>query len=194
MAMSATASIEQRIGMSAALGGAAVALAVMVYATQPAHWHEAFLYLSFGGAILNVVGQSRASRSVSNLDLALVAITAFLAVAYNATSLQTELAHAVARMLIVGGTVLGSAWTYQKLRGTPGMSATDVKLVAVLSAALPLGLAVYTIAFACSTAVIVAAAHKLLSNEPAPSTRQIPVTGTLAATFFVFWLAYQIYV
>lgn len=189
----ATASLEQRAGLVAAVGGTAVAVGLMLLAARPAFWPELFLYLSFGGALLNVIGQDRSGRQVSNVDLLLVAMTAFIAIAADAPSIKDEAVRALCRVIILAGSVGALAWAYSQVRGQIGMSATDVKLIGALAIAMPLALSVYAIAFACSAAVIYAAARQLRSeNGTLMADRHIPVTGIIAGMFYLAWLGYRL--
>ena len=58
---------------------------------------------------------------------------------------------------------------------------------------MPLALSVYAIAFACSAAVIYAAARQLRSeNGTLMADRHIPVTGIIAGMFYLAWLGYRL--
>lgn len=183
---------EQRLGLASAVGGTAIALALLLNSSQTAFWPELFLYLSFGGAVLNVIGHDRATRQVSNVDIVLVGVTGFIAAAFAAPSIEQEAIRAVGRIVIIGCSVGALAWGYTQVRQQKAISSADVKLLAALSVALPLILTVYAIAFACGAAVIFAAMQHLRNGATLPSRQHIPVAGITAGTFYLVWLAYRV--
>lgn len=187
-----TASLERRAGLVFAATATALALSLTWTSLRPAFWPEMFLAAGFGAAILNVISQNRRARGPSAVDFLLVAVTGFAAVAADASSLMDEAILAVCRMIVLGGAIGGLAFAYAQLRGAPGISPTDIKLVTALGVALPLAMSIYAVGLACCAAIVFAAIRERSRGGLITGRQHVATTGVIAGTFYIIWLAYRL--
>lgn len=183
------ASFERHAGLILAATATALALYLTSSALRPAFWPGILLAAGFGAAIVNVIYQDQSRRALSAADLLLVAATGFAALAADAPSLRDEAISAMGRMIFLGGAVGTLAFAYAHWRDQPGISAGDIKLIAVLGASLPLVMSIYAVAIACCTAVLFAAVR----GRGTLSARQhVPAASVIAGTFYLVWLGYRL--
>ena len=99
---------------------------------------------------------------------------------------------AVLRMALLGSAVGALAWAYQRLRGSAGVSATDIVLVAILGAFLPLAVAIYAVAISIVLTVAVMVVLQLFRKDTLALQDQVPIASTLSVFYFCVWVAYRL--
>lgn len=182
---------ESRFGLIAM--ALATLAAVAVHATNPqSTWPLLLLALAFAGAVLNIIVNEQLTGTVSDLDLGLLLVTGFAATVFGTPSISQEALHATVRMLVLGSAVGAFAWLYWRMRGIAGLSLSDVKLVAVLGAFLPLAVGIYTIAFAITlTIAVLSALHLWRGDQPSLQSR-LPIASLLTGAFYLVWAVYRL--
>ncbi|MDO9383087.1 MAG: hypothetical protein Q7T86_09530 [Hyphomicrobiaceae bacterium] len=147
---------------------------------------------AFGAAILNIVISEQRDGAPSYADLGFLFVTGLTASSFGSDSILTEFALAILRMGILGLAVWALAWVYQRLRGPVGLSATDILLVAILSAFLPLAVAIYTVAVAITLTVGVIVALQLFRKQNIGLQDRMPIASGFSVFYFCAWVAYSL--
>lgn len=176
-----------RLWVAAILALGVVAALLLPFGVGPQLAHM----LAFGAAVLNIVAAERSSGTLSGLDLGLLFASGFIASAYGAPSFLTEVVFATLRMTLLGGAVTSFAWAYSRWRSAPSLDLSDILLIAILGAFLPLAVAIYAVAFAVTLTIAAIAALHLVHDEKAGLSDQVPIASTLSVLYFCVWVAYR---
>jgi hypothetical protein len=179
-------------GRVAALASAGLMAVVAAYALPKGALPHFLVVCAFGAAILNIVISEQKAGAPTVPDLALVFITGFAASSFGVESVAGEFLQAVLRMALLASAVGALAWTYQRLRGSAGVSATDIVLVAILGAFLPLAVAIYALAISIVLAIAMMAALQLFRKDTLALQDQVPIASTLSVCYFCVWAAYRL--
>lgn len=150
------------------------------------------LVLAFAVSVMNIVFSERTAGEVSAVDLSFLLVAGFAASAHGAASLSEEIAFALLRMTLLGAAVSGLAWLYEQWRGASGLGHSDIVLIAILAAFMPLAVAIYAVAFAITLTITVIAALHLYRGEPTTGQSQLPIASSLSVLYFCVWVAYRL--
>ena len=179
-------------GRAAGLATAGLLAVAAAYALPKGALPQVLVVCAFGAAILNIVISEQNTGAATVTDLALLFITGFAASSFGVESIAGEFLQAVLRMALLGSAVGALAWTYQRLRGSTGVSVTDIVLVAILGAFLPLAVAIYAVAISIALTVAVMVAVQLFRRDTLALQAQVPIASTLSVFYFCVWVTYRL--
>ena len=162
------------------------------YALPKGALSHVLVVCAFGAAILNIVISEQTSGAPTVADLVLLFITGFAASSFGVESVVSEFLQAVLRMALLGTAVGALAWTYRQIRGSAGVSATDILLVAIFGAFLPLAVAIYAVAISAALTTAVLVALQLFRKHTANLQDHVPIASTLSVFYFCLWVAYRV--
>lgn len=179
-------------GWAVGLASASLMAVAAAYALPNGALPHVLVVCAFGAAILNIVISEQTAGAPTIADLAFLFITGFAASSFGSESVVSEFLQAVLRMALLGSAVGALAWTYQRLRGSAGVSATDILLVAILGAFLPLAVAIYAVAISITLTIAVMVALQLFRKDTIALQDHVPIASALSVFYFCVWVAYRL--
>jgi hypothetical protein len=180
-------------GWAVGLASAGLMAVAAAYALPKGALPHVLVVSAFGAAILNIVISEQTAGAPTAADLAFLFITGFAASSFGVESIAGEFLQAALRMALLGSAVGALAWAYQRLRGSAGVSTTDILLVAIFGAFLPLAVAIYAVAIAITLAIAVMVALQLFRKDAFALQDHVPIASTLSVFYFCVWVAYRLH-
>lgn len=179
-------------GWAVGLASASLMAVAAAYALPNGALAHVLVICAFGAAILNIVISEQTAGAPTVADLAFLFITGFAASSFGLESVVSEFLQAVLRMALLGSAIGALGWTYQRLRGSAGVSATDILLVAILGAFLPLAVAIYAVAISITLTIAVMVALQLFRKDTIALQDHVPIASALSVFYFCVWVAYRL--